>query len=688
MFSLLLIVLIGGVHAEDISGDSTSETIVSDAIQTDISSCDIVSSNYLTDSEVSDSAQINDENSDEYEKVSSTIDVDEMSNGYCISSDLESNAATNPASFEVGKIKHMSIDYCVGSSFEEIDQVSSPALEVGNSQNIPICYTLSCDFTDYGVTVPTAEVENCIDLSVDYSNPINQDCTCAINPIDVSEELDFSITAQNCIIQKFVLENVDSIESILADVSSDIEASENSNLGRVVTTRDKNLSNFESVDVVFVITTEGILILNGKTSEPAIEGILDYAEYISHNIGEEVYLGSISGGMSNSDWKEVFNAIGAENIVFVSLADGFNESISLYVLQEASLHRQICEEYNSGYTITKELLQYYPPAKETLNGQTDKGNIIVMDKDSNLLGSNSKDEQYLEISSANFNGIDLCNPLWFNFILKQSDGSLMSIYMRNNEDNFFIEDYNWTQTYNLISTLYNSALLSGISESAYPDGIDKAIAINYQWPSQDLSNYATSESKLAVQSQDYNESLGLEKDSLSANSLEGINNEDLLKSVATNIDNAKDKTKTNINAKNGIILKTCKCPKCNHNRCNCSNCNCSKMNCFNLNNSKCHCNCSNHHYKHWHWHNDYEYSDYITYDYAGEVIDKIAGSYGMLADNSTDKNSTDNVTASSKGPFNVPKPIEPTNFNTLIISIAGVLGLGILFGISHRRQEN
>ena len=62
-------------------------------------------------------------------------------------------------------------------------------------------------------------------------------------------------------------------------------------------------------------------------------------------------------------------------------------------------------------------------------------------------------------------------PLWFNFALKQDDGSLMSIYIRYNPNGtFFVGEFNGSHTYNInISTLNNSALSNGISSSAYPD---------------------------------------------------------------------------------------------------------------------------------------------------------------------------------------------------------------------------
>lgn len=682
MFSFLLLLIIGGVSAEDISGDS-SEVEFSCEIQQDISSSDVVSSDYLADSEVSQQSEIsenvNDDVVDEIEPVGS-IDNFDMSNNYDYSPSMEVKSV-NPTT-DVVEDEFVSIDNSISSISQEEEDMKVNVVNISIKDD-----NVNLNSKDDCLKVQKIEFDNTKLISCDYCIvTIIHDSISEIDSIDVPYEFNVLVSNPDLIIQSIQVENNGLIKLNLTNVNYYAEASESNKLGRDVTARENKLFNFRSVDSVFVITTEGILKLNSRTNEPVIEGIFDNIEYVSHDMDKEIYVGTES--VINSDGKNVFNVVDTENVLFVSLIEGFDESISLDVLQEAVFHSKICKETYSGYTISKELLQYYPPTNK--NGQTDKGNI-VMDKDSNILGSiNNEDEQNLKISNSNFDGLDLCNPLWFNFILKQSDGSLMSIYMRYNEDNFFIEDYNRTQTYNLISTLYGSAFSSGIVKSAYPDEIDEAIAADCQLSNQDLSNYATSESegytlKLENSSDDLISQVESDViDGVTLSSFDDIDNEDLLESIAMNIE--KDNTKTNLSAK----IKACNCSNCNHFKCNCSNCNCSKMNCSNLNGSN-HCNCSHskegrkHHGHKYHGH----YRKIIRYETVRGVIDKISGSYGMLDDNSTDENSTDdNVTVVGKGPISIPKPIKPTNFNTLIISLAGILGLGILFGISHRRQEN
>ena len=91
---------------------------------------------------------------------------------------------------------------------------------------------------------------------------------------------------------------------------------------------------------------------------------------------KEAYLGTISEYMTTSQWNALFKAVGGENAFsFASLANGWNDGVTFDVLQEAAFHGHICEGTLGGYTITKALLQYYPPIKETGNGKQSPGDI-------------------------------------------------------------------------------------------------------------------------------------------------------------------------------------------------------------------------------------------------------------------------------------------------------------------------
>ena len=91
---------------------------------------------------------------------------------------------------------------------------------------------------------------------------------------------------------------------------------------------------------------------------------LTAAIFINGNI-EEVYLGTISEDMTPTQWNNLYRAVGGEDAFsFASLANGWIAGVSYDVLQEAAFHGHICEGTLGGYTITKALLQYYPPIKE------------------------------------------------------------------------------------------------------------------------------------------------------------------------------------------------------------------------------------------------------------------------------------------------------------------------------------
>lgn len=68
-------------------------------------------------------------------------------------------------------------------------------------------------------------------------------------------------------------------------------ASDSYKLGRDVTAKADKLLDFKTADKVLAITTAGVPKLNGKTSEGAIDGILNYATgYISYGRGNLLML--------------------------------------------------------------------------------------------------------------------------------------------------------------------------------------------------------------------------------------------------------------------------------------------------------------------------------------------------------------------------------------------------------------
>ena len=74
-------------------------------------------------------------------------------------------------------------------------------------------------------------------------------------------------------------------------ISFNLLASECYKLGHDVTARADSLLDFKNADEVLAITTAGVPKLNGKTSEAAIDGILNYAtEYISYGRGNILML--------------------------------------------------------------------------------------------------------------------------------------------------------------------------------------------------------------------------------------------------------------------------------------------------------------------------------------------------------------------------------------------------------------
>ncbi|SFL60608.1 Protein containing a metal-binding domain shared with formylmethanofuran dehydrogenase subunit E [Methanobrevibacter olleyae] len=182
-------------------------------------------------------------------------------------------------------------------------------------------------------------------------------------------------------------------------VTFDLKATAAYKLGKDVTAAADKALNFKDADDILVVTTAGVAKLNGKSSEEAIEGILNYGNIIDYTdilmlrqsaldpidfafiikkgnqlkavifengSTKQSYLGTISENMTRKEWNNYYNAIKGVNAwSFASLANGWVAGVSREVLQEGAFHGHICEGTLGGYSIVQALLKYYPPVKET-----------------------------------------------------------------------------------------------------------------------------------------------------------------------------------------------------------------------------------------------------------------------------------------------------------------------------------
>lgn len=200
------------------------------------------------------------------------------------------------------------------------------------------------------------------------------------------------------------------INSTENTVKFNLTATEAYKLGRDVTISADKLLNFKNADEVLVVTSAGVARLNNKTTEEAIEGILNYGSnkisytdvlmlrdsavdpidfafitkkgndlqvVVYENASRKYsYLGTISENMTRAQWNAYYNSLSGENAwAFASIANGWAAGISREVLQEAAFHGHICEGTLGGYSIVKALLKYYPPVQESLMGGGSPGDI-------------------------------------------------------------------------------------------------------------------------------------------------------------------------------------------------------------------------------------------------------------------------------------------------------------------------
>ena len=201
-------------------------------------------------------------------------------------------------------------------------------------------------------------------------------------------------------------------KNLYGSATFNMQATDAYKLGRTVTKTAQNFFNFNKVDKVLAITTAGVPKLNGVTTEDCIEGIINVCngkitygkgnllmlrqtsndpvdfifvvkngsslQAVSFRNGSSVhaYLGTISENMSHAEWNKLIAKVGGENAFsFASLANAWAAGAPSDVLREAAFHGHVCEGTIGGYTITKTLLQYYPPIQATAGGPGSPGDI-------------------------------------------------------------------------------------------------------------------------------------------------------------------------------------------------------------------------------------------------------------------------------------------------------------------------
>lgn len=242
-------------------------------------------------------------------------------------------------------------------------------------------------------------------LSFDYSGVVN------------GTKFNITVSAQGYITQMqqvsvFTSATNGSDPNYYANAVFNMKATANYKLGRTVTQKANQILNFSGADSVLVITTAGVPKLNGETSEDCIEGILNQANgFISYGKGnllmlrqtandpvdfafiakkgntlttvifrngstKPAYIGTISENMTHAQWNAYVKNVTTENgFSFASLANAWAAGAPNDVLREAAFHGHVCQGTLGGYTITRALLQYYPPVQATMGGPGSPGDV-------------------------------------------------------------------------------------------------------------------------------------------------------------------------------------------------------------------------------------------------------------------------------------------------------------------------
>ena len=298
-----------------------------------------------------------------------------------------------------------------------VDQSSSNPIVTSNSVNLEETQTTSTLTSENNGNDLSEDVSINVKVKYEYTND-NEQVTPDFHVFAEDKEIQFErsydsethnyvITLKNSSLGKLNITALTSgyisqskiIDSTQNNITFDLSATDAYKLGRTVTISADKALNFKDADQVLVVTSAGVAKLNGKTSEEAIEGILNYGDEISYTdvlmlretavdpidfafivkkgtdlkmivfenaSTQSSYLGTISEDMTRSQWNTYFKSIKGKNAwSFASLANGWAAGVSREVLQEAAFHGHICEGTLGGYSIVQALLQYYPPVKET-----------------------------------------------------------------------------------------------------------------------------------------------------------------------------------------------------------------------------------------------------------------------------------------------------------------------------------
>lgn len=191
-----------------------------------------------------------------------------------------------------------------------------------------------------------------------------------------------------------------------ANTVFNMQATANYKLGRELTAKADQLLGLSGTNGsdILVITTAGVTLRDGTTTEDCIEGIwnglggkvtsgqgnllilrktpvdpVDFAfikkngnaleaVFFMNGSTTPVYQGTISQDMQAAEWNNLIAKVGGQNaFTYGSLANAWKAGAPSDLLRQAAFHGHMCQGTISGYAISQVLMQYYPPLQDTQN---------------------------------------------------------------------------------------------------------------------------------------------------------------------------------------------------------------------------------------------------------------------------------------------------------------------------------
>lgn len=286
-----------------------------------------------------------------------------------------------------------------------VDNTQEPIDNPSKNNTVKVDIKINYDYSDDEKINPSISVKhnnNSINYTKNY-NTATKKYTLIFNHSEATKNAIYNIliSAPGYTTKS---QNVTLNENLTASSTFQMKATNSYKIGREAAKKANSLRPFANSSEMLVITTAGMVYVGGKTSEDALEGIINGANgYVGFGLGnlltlsavrtdplniafiykykssgkvymvffkngslEPVYNGIIGTSLKSSEWKIIQDMLGKEDAYsYVSIANSWDAGLPADILTQAAYHGHVCTGLISGQAMIEALLKYYPPKGES-----------------------------------------------------------------------------------------------------------------------------------------------------------------------------------------------------------------------------------------------------------------------------------------------------------------------------------